>query len=48
MNKKVIYYKDELKDEFSTAQIKPRIIDENYKYIKIPCGIFAVWLCKIL
>lgn len=32
-NKKVIYYKDELNDEFSTAKITPRIIDENYKYI---------------
>lgn len=31
-NRKVIYYKDELNDEFSTAQITPRKIDENYKY----------------
>ena len=30
---KVIYYKDELNDEFSTAKIIPRKIDENYKYI---------------
>ncbi len=30
---KVIYYEDELNDEFSTAKIKPRIIDENYQYI---------------
>ena len=30
---KVIYYNDELNDEFSTAKIKPRIIDENYKYV---------------
>ena len=30
---KVIYYKDELNDEFSEAQIEPREIDENYKYI---------------
>ncbi len=30
---KVIYYNDELNDEFSSAKIKPRIIDENYKYI---------------
>lgn len=30
---KIIYYKDELNDEFSKAQIIPRIIDENYKYI---------------
>ena len=32
--KKIIYYKDELNDEFSSAKIKPRIIDENYKYIE--------------
>lgn len=31
--KKTIYYKDELNDEFSTAKIEPRTIDENYKYI---------------
>lgn len=30
---KIIYYKDELNDEFSEAQITPRVIDENYKYI---------------
>lgn len=29
---KVIYYNDELNDEFSTAVIEPRIIDERYKY----------------
>lgn len=32
-DKKVIYYKDELNEEFSTAKITPRRIDENYKYI---------------
>ena len=31
-NQKTFYYKDELNDEFSTAKITPRIIDENYKY----------------
>ena len=30
--KQVIYYHDELTDEFSTAQIKARKIDENYCY----------------
>lgn len=30
--KKIIYYTDELNDEFSTAKIEPRKIDENYKY----------------
>lgn len=29
---KVIYYTDELNDEFSSAQIVPRKIDETYKY----------------
>ena len=32
-NRKVIYYTDELNDEFSTAKIQPRVIDENYTYI---------------
>lgn len=32
-NRKIIYYKDELNDEFSKAKIKPRVINENYKYI---------------
>lgn len=30
---RVIYYEDELNEEFSKAKIVPRIIDENYKYI---------------
>ena len=30
---KTIYYQDELNEEFSEAQITPRVIDENYKYI---------------
>ena len=29
----VIYYKDELNDEFSKAKIKTKVIDEKYKYI---------------
>lgn len=32
-NRKVIYYTDELNEEFSKAKIVPRRIDENYKYI---------------
>ena len=31
-NREVIYYKDELNEEFSTAVITPRKIDEKYKY----------------
>ena len=30
---RVIYYKDELSDEFSSAQIKPISIDENIFFI---------------
>lgn len=33
MKQETIYYKDELKDEFSKAKIVPRKIDENYVYI---------------
>ena len=32
-SKQIYYYKDELNDEFSGAEITPRIIDENYTYI---------------
>lgn len=34
MEPKTIYYIDELNDEFSTAQITPRRIDGNYRYIR--------------
>ena len=37
-----IYYSDELNDEFSTAQITPRAIDENYDY----GGKTIVWKLK--
>lgn len=30
---KVIYYHDELNDEFSSAKIKARKIDENYRFV---------------
>lgn len=33
MEQQVIYYEDELNDEFSTAVITPKRIDENYQYI---------------
>ena len=32
MEKRIIYYEDELKDEFSSADIIPITIDENYPY----------------
>ena len=39
--KKIIYYNDELNDEFSKAEIKPRIIDEKYNYNKNPLWDFC-------
>lgn len=30
--RKVIYYSDELNEEFSTAQITPRVVDRNFHY----------------
>lgn len=32
MKKQTVYYEDELNDEFSTAEIKAKKIDKNYKY----------------
>lgn len=49
MEQKIIYYKDELNDEFSGAEIKPRKIDENYKYIhKNPFWIILAFLFNIV
>ena len=46
-SKKINYYKDELNDEFSGAEITPRIIDENYKYIhKNPLWDFSSFLLQ--
>jgi len=44
-SKKVIYYKDELNDEFSGAKITPRVIDINI-HITF-CGIFVLGFSKI-
>jgi len=45
MDSKIIYYKDELNDEFSGSNIIPRKIDENYNYSKNPiwdfCSLFV-------
>ncbi len=30
--KKIVYYTDELNDEFSRAQIVPRVIDKDFRY----------------
>ena len=46
-SKQIYYYKDELNDEFSGAEITPRIIDENYKYIhKNPLWDFCSFLLQ--
>lgn len=45
-NKKVIYYNDELNDEFSEAKIIPRRIDENYKYFHNPLWDFCSFLIQ--
>jgi 1-acyl-sn-glycerol-3-phosphate acyltransferase len=43
-NEKIIYYSDELNEEFSAKKITPRVIDENYKYEHNP-----IWnICSYL
>ena len=39
--KKVIFYKDELNDEFSDAKIIPRTIDKNYIFMSEHSTIFC-------
>ncbi len=34
MEQKVLYYSDELNDELAPSKLKPRKIDENFKYKK--------------
>ena len=43
---KVIYYEDELNDEFSEAVIVPRVIDENYKYKRGKLWNVFSWLVQ--
>ncbi len=45
-NRKVIYYTDELNDEFSSAKITPRKIDENYKYKHGKVWDFCSWIIQ--
>lgn len=33
MKEKLVYYSDELNDEFAGDNIKAKTIDENYKYL---------------
>ena len=43
---KVIYYKDELTDEFSGTKIDSRKIDENYNYSKNPIWDFCSFVMQ--
>ena len=43
---KIIYYEDELNDEFSTKKIKPRVIDKDFKYKKSKFWDFNSWLIQ--
>jgi len=46
-NKKIIYYEDELNEDFSEAKITPRRIDEKYKYFhKNPFWNFCSYLIQ--
>ena len=46
---KIVYYEDELNDEFSKVKIKPRIIDEHFKYHKSAIWeVFSYFLQNIL
>lgn len=48
-NKKVIFYDDELNNEFSEAKIEPRIIDKNYKYAHgVVWEIFSAFFQNVL
>ena len=35
----IIYYTDELNEEFSRAKITPRVIDGSFRYFMGSCGI---------
>lgn len=45
MKHKIIYYTDELNDEFSTAQITPRKIDGTYPYVRTSFGGKVAHFC---
>ena len=49
MEQKIIYYKDELNDEFSEAKIVPRKIDGKYKYFhKNPFWKISAFLFNLI
>ena len=43
---KIIYYEDELKDEFSGKKIEAKKIDENYNYSKNPLWDFCSFIVQ--
>ena len=47
-NQEVIYYNDELNNEFSKAQIQARVIDERYNYDKNPVWDFCSFLFLLI
>ncbi|MBR6033974.1 MAG: 1-acyl-sn-glycerol-3-phosphate acyltransferase [Clostridia bacterium] len=46
MEKEVIYYSDELNDEFSGTYTVPRVIDEKYNYSKNPVWDFCSFIVQ--
>ena len=48
--RKIFYYTDELNDEFSSAKIVPRTIDENYRYVygNVFYRFFAAFLYRVI
>ncbi len=46
METKIIYYSDEINDEFSGTKITPRKIDEKYNYSKNPLWDFCSYLVQ--
>ena len=43
--KKIVYYNDEIKDDFSGTRIKQKPLKENFKYIKKgPIWCFFAWV----
>lgn len=47
--KRIIYYSDELNDEFSEAEITPRVIDKNFRYFhRKPWDICSLVIQNVL
>lgn len=45
-DKRVVYYSDELNEEFSSAKIEPRVIDEKYRYERGGVWNFVSWIIQ--